>query len=70
MSACTLGCDELFERGHLIVDQLGKIRGNPTTKAADPDLAEFLKRFEGRGVQGYTVGQQPFFSWHRDRHIA
>jgi hypothetical protein len=70
MPACTLGCDELFERGYLIVDQLGKITVNLAQKPASPDLTDVLKRFEGREVQGYTAGQQLFFSWHRDRNIG
>lgn len=70
MPACTLGCDELFERGYLIVDQLGTITVNPAKKAASPDLTDVLNTLGGREVQGYSASQQPFFSWHRDRHIA
>jgi hypothetical protein len=64
MPACTLGCDELPH------NQLGTITVNPAKKAVSPDLTEVLNRLEGRDVRGYCASQQPFFTWHRDRHAA
>ncbi len=68
MPACTLGCDELFERGYLIVDPLGTITINPAKSPASSDLTDVLIRLKGRQVQRYSASQEPVFKWHRDTH--
>ena len=67
MPACTLGCDELFERGYLAVDTFGVLTANET-KPTSGDLAEIVKALANRPIHGYTANQEQFFAWHRTRH--
>jgi hypothetical protein len=67
MPACTLGCDELFERGYLTVSSSGIVTSNPKKQATD-DLRQVVKDLAGRHLHGYQPDQEPFFAWHRTRH--
>ncbi|MFJ6795344.1 hypothetical protein [Streptomyces sp. NPDC091268] len=66
--ACLMGCDELFEHGHIYVDPAGTIKASPKAQET-ADLAAVAARLAERPVSGLTAEQEPFFSWHR-RHVA
>ncbi|MEU9086150.1 hypothetical protein [Streptomyces sp. NPDC048357] len=66
--ACLMGCDELFEHGHIYVDHTGTIKAGPKAEET-ADLAAVAARLAGQPVSGLTGEQEPFFSWHR-RHVA
>jgi hypothetical protein len=63
MGACTLGCDELFERGILTVDDSGTILVDIPGSAGD--LHNFVQFYDGRQLSGFKPAQQVFFAWHR-----
>lgn len=67
MPACTLGCDELFERGYIVVDTDGLVIAN-SARPAIGDLAKFVGDIADRSVHSYDPGQQRFFTWHRTKH--
>lgn len=67
MPACTLGCDEMFERGYILVDEYGHIQANRNLGGA-PDLYAVIAPLVGRVVVDYQPSQAHFFQWHRDRH--
>lgn len=64
MIACTLGCDHLFELGHIYVDARGKIRvrRRPSTT---PDLAAVTAALAGKTCKAHTRASAPYFAWHR-----
>ncbi|MFE4258476.1 hypothetical protein [Streptomyces sp. NPDC056883] len=62
--ACLMGCDELFEHGHIYVDHSGTIRASPKAQET-ADLAAMAARLADKPVAGLTMEQEPFFAWHR-----
>jgi hypothetical protein len=66
MPACSLGCDALFERGYLTVDQYGRLRG--AYDKATRDLRPTLKRLEGRQVKVHSAMNAKYFKWHKSYH--
>lgn len=68
MLACVLGCDALFDKGAIFVDNLGLI--NATGKFGDnPDLKAFIGGLEGRVSSAHTERSAKYFDWHA-REIA
>ncbi|MFJ1791149.1 hypothetical protein [Kitasatospora griseola] len=64
MPACLLGCDELFEHGHVVVDDYGVVQPRP--RATDtPDLRDAAKFLQGRVVSDFGPRAE-FFAWHRE----
>jgi len=63
---CKFGCDELYEKGFLIVDASGKLeaRGNGTT----PVVQSRLRDLHGRAVKGYSRANAAYFAWHKGHH--
>tara|TARA_Y100000814_G_scaffold73656_1_gene45548 strand:+ start:163 stop:1122 length:960 start_codon:yes stop_codon:yes gene_type:complete len=62
---CRFGCDELFERGFIIVED-SKI------KAIKDNTTEFIKRYldniDGKICNAYNESNRPFFNWHQKYH--
>jgi hypothetical protein len=69
MPACTLGCDELFERGYITVDETGVIHAAEGLDST-PDLSWAIDKLQGRMVLDYSAVQDVFFAWHRERHAG
>jgi hypothetical protein len=63
--ACTLGCDELFERGYVAISDDFKVVVRPGLRG---DIAEFLRGLEGRAVAGLNPGSGEFVKHHRVQH--
>ncbi|MDQ0605552.1 hypothetical protein QF037_009985 [Streptomyces canus] len=62
--ACLLGCDELFEHGHVYVTPAGVIAVN-TKAVTTPDLAAAAEALEGLLVPDHGSHREPYFAWHR-----
>jgi hypothetical protein len=64
---CLLGCDALFERGFIVVED-GRIHvrlhGNMNEK-----LDRFLRQIEGRATSAWKSGRVKYFNWHA-QHAA
>ncbi|MDA2806636.1 hypothetical protein [Nocardiopsis suaedae] len=69
MKACALGCDELFEHGHVYVDDEGVIRMGPDA-ASTQDLKQAAEALEGRtctAFEGGSKDSKAFFAFHRQQ---
>ncbi|GAB3474610.1 hypothetical protein [Nocardiopsis coralliicola] len=69
MAACTLGCDELFEHGHVYVDEHGLVRTGPGA-AATPDLQKAAETLAGRECAAFdktNEDSRAFFRFHREQ---
>jgi hypothetical protein len=62
-SMCLLGCDALYERGLISVDQRGRIlRSGAQTS---PAVAAVLRAFRGRTCDAWNEARAVYFNWHR-----
>lgn len=60
---CSLGCDPLFERGYIYVEE-GIIRTREATQVTE-EVENHLSRLEGRRCLAWNSGSEPYFQWHR-----
>lgn len=65
MLACSLGCDALFERGYLTVDDGGRVRTTPTN---DPELLPVLEKLGGLRCLAFSEATKENFEFHRQSH--
>ncbi|MBB2900488.1 hypothetical protein FHR75_001276 [Kineococcus radiotolerans] len=64
MLACKLGCDSLFEAGHISVDANGSVI--VSSLAHEPGAAgEYLKSFAGKSSPAWNADRATYFEWHR-----
>ncbi|MGJ6969536.1 hypothetical protein ACSDR0_47400 [Streptosporangium sp. G11] len=68
MLACVLGCDALFERGEVYVDEHGMIRARPAPAGSSTDLPAALKALEGLRCAAHSPLSERYFHAHRHRH--
>ena len=68
MPMCKLGCDELYERGYLGVQdgKIIRIAKGPTTERLEAMLSGVL----GRECSSWTEGSAKYFEAHQRRHSA
>lgn len=65
MLACLLGCDALFERGYITVNEQGTIeRGARRSERIDDRLRDIV----GRTCPAFTDDSRHYFAWHRQHH--
>ncbi|MDD7920977.1 hypothetical protein [Actinomycetospora callitridis] len=67
MLACTIGCDELFERGY-IGARAGTIVAQAPIGDWTQDLDEIINPLAGSALAEYESSQEPFFKWHHLDH--
>jgi predicted restriction endonuclease len=68
MAACAFGCDDLYERGYLAVDDDGLVIISPTVMEWTTPLGKRLAELRGRTCKASTDGSRGYFAWHRE-HI-
>ncbi|MDC0145577.1 HNH endonuclease [bacterium] len=62
---CKFGCDELFERGYIVVEK-GKIK---VMKNNNTDFVNnYLEKLDGKTCAIYSEHNEIFFKWHREFH--
>jgi hypothetical protein len=68
MLACVLGCDALYGKGMIYVDDMGIVRssGNQVT---GKDLLAFVEDLEGKPSGAFSESSKTYFDWHR-KHVA
>jgi hypothetical protein len=64
MLACLLGCDGLFERGYILVDDHGVITANPTRRGTN-DVQSAIALIAGRRCAAFSAASATYFAWHR-----
>ena len=62
---CKFGCDELFERGYIVVDG-GVIFQN--RKNVSGYVGNYLRLLEGKKCTAYNKNNNHFFKWHNNFH--
>lgn len=66
MSACKLGCDELFERCYIFIERGGEIIANEASLSGFEDLEIYAKAVVGKKCLAYDEVTESFFRWHRE----
>jgi hypothetical protein len=66
MSACALGCDDLFERSYVYVSAKGEIEINTASMIGHEDLRQYAQTLEGRICTAHNSETEVFFRWHRE----
>jgi hypothetical protein len=65
---CLLGCDALFERGFIIVEN-GYVRVRIDYDESD-GLGKLLKRLNGKAILSWEPGRQKYSRWKADQTSA
>jgi hypothetical protein len=68
MLACVLGCDSLFDKGFIYVDQNGVIKVSSKSDGY-PDLSQFVSAINGQIATAFSENAKDYFAWH-ERNIA
>jgi hypothetical protein len=66
MSACNLGCDALFEKNYIVVDEGGFVRAGNRKNST---LTDVLKPLLGRSCSAMKPESSDYFSYHRSGGI-
>ena len=68
MLACVLGCDSLFDKGFIYIDQNGIIKVSSKSDGF-PDLSQFVSAIDGQLAKAYSEKAKDYFAWH-EKNIA
>lgn len=66
MPLCTLGCDELFERGYLVVAE-GRVEQHPD-RSTTPKVRRYVREIEGQFCPHWSEMSSEYFRWHQQYH--
>jgi len=66
MRACRLGCDELYEKGFIVVGETGVIKIHDRARGRSKDLDSKLSELEGVACKAFDAETAQFFAWHRE----
>lgn len=68
LSLCRFGCDELFERGFVVVKN-GRVADGPNPSVTDV-VSRRVSFLRGKAVSKFNKGNAQYFDWHRQSHLA
>jgi hypothetical protein len=71
--ACKLGCDELFEKSYLIVDDRGVIVGTDNLKKSTQSLRDYAANLIDKKCVAFNENNQQYFLWrshHQKRFLT
>jgi hypothetical protein len=63
MLACVLGCDSLFDKGLIFIDNDGIVKQSDKFSKS-PDLVSFISSLEGKTAKAYSANASKYFAWH------
>ncbi len=66
MRACRFGCDELFERSYIQVNEKGLIEAGVNLGRSTNDLKKEAEKHIGQTTKAFTQETSGYFKWHRD----
>jgi hypothetical protein len=66
MVACAFGCDDLYEKGYLAIDDDGRILVGPLVADDRSAVGRRLSQLQGRTCSAFTSTTRDYFSWHRE----
>jgi hypothetical protein len=61
MPVCKIGCDDLFERGYLKVENEGKIEKNLNIYYSE-ELDDFMEQYKGKKCKSYNNNTRKYFN--------
>jgi hypothetical protein len=64
---CTLGCDELFERGYIVVRNGRVAKGKP---GRTPPVDDYIARVIDTPCLAYYRDSGTYFDWHAELHVS
>jgi hypothetical protein len=64
---CLTGCDALYERGYICVDETGQVQIGPVSLPTT-GLSATLQRLVGKPCGRWNAGTEKYFDWHRNFH--
>ena len=62
MPVCKVGCDDLFEKGYVLIDENGVIRGN-SKRTVSVDLKIIVESIEGKSCTHHNEDTAAFFNF-------
>ena len=65
---CKFGCDTLYERGDIVVDENGVVRENFRASNDLPSLRDEMAELDGNEVLNYSSLNAGYYEWHRESH--
>jgi hypothetical protein len=66
MRACKLGCDDLFERGYITVDDTGTICATTNLDSSPSDLKQFVQSLVGSACKAFSTANIQYFEWRKN----
>jgi hypothetical protein len=63
MLACVLGCDALFDKGVIYLDEKGTVRLSGRF-SEEQDLKSFVSHLEGKTATAFSFSSRKYFDWH------
>ena len=66
MRACRFGCDELFERSYIQVNEKGLIEAGVNLGRSTNDLKKEAMKVIGRETSAFNKETRGYFEWHRN----
>ncbi|MCG8517499.1 MAG: hypothetical protein MI794_05860 [Pseudomonadales bacterium] len=64
---CTFGCDSLYEKGFISVDEAGCIIPHPS-RIRHESLRSYVEQFAGNTCTAFNKRTAKYFRWHRREH--
>lgn len=69
MRACRFGCDELFERGYVLVDDKGVIVEGQALLQSNDDTRTIAAPLIGRICKAFREDNHDYFEYHREHQV-
>lgn len=68
---CLFGCDAMFEKGLIVVDEIGNFRRTDELNKTilTPPLIQLLKEYENQKCSYWNEDTKGYFEWHYDFHV-
>jgi len=64
-----MGCDDLFEKGFIYVDN-GKFKINSEKESIfTPNLLKYIKKIEDNVCGKFNNDTEKYFKWHKSNHV-
>lgn len=67
MPMCKFGCDELYEKGYIAIDEGKVVISN--SKYGTVPIDEYLKKVVGKSCNYWKPQTKKYFLWHKNLHI-
>lgn len=68
---CLFGCDTMFEKGLVVVDENGKFKRTDALNdvVVTPSIIQLLKEYDNQECEYWNEDTKGYFRWHYDFHV-